>query len=275
MKKRKNIKILSFVAIMFFLIGFYNTYIYILPNAWQAAIYKTFGKIYDEEKDIGNYAMKIEAIEQVDKDDMKSEKGLVYIVEYSGDPDVGWDKDKIKTINDVNPEYLLDYTQDKNISFEKIGDISLEDIYRYYLARHNRGIIIFEADGEDNYIKEIYQNRDNLKEKDYYVAVTTIPRYTDGYYGKEANITSALAEKSVHARWENSSKFSPGLGNISTQEYVTMTKFNNWELLSVGSIVSIVSYALSAYFLYSIFKERNRRRMEEEGIWEEIKNEEK
>lgn len=270
MEKKKNlktnIKLLTFITAIFLLLGFYNTYNYILPNSWLASLYKVQGKVYAKEKSLGNYAINVEKME---KTTLGSENEDFYIVEYSGDEKVGWNKEEIKRIHDIPVEYLVGYTLDKGVDVEKIEEVDVEDVYKYYLARYNKGIVMLKVGIGDKYIEELYANKDRLNERDYYIAVSVVPRYTDGYRGKEVNIPQWLAEEFKVERINNYSKFSEGIGSVSVEEYVSTVELKNINIFTLGF------YIVAFYCLYLIAKERKRRELESEGIWKRLEDDEK
>ncbi|MDO4813797.1 MAG: hypothetical protein Q3988_01755 [Gemella sp.] len=271
-KEKINIKWRLIVACIFFLIGFYNTHNSILPNSFQASLYKTIGRIYDVEKPIGSYAIKVDKIEKTRIESPNNENGIFYILEYARDMDLPKRvADGQISITEVYDDYISD-----NTDYSGIGNLDIEKVVNK-VPKYNKGIIMLEAKEGDKYIEEVYSNKDKLHEKNYYITIKSVPRYTEGYRSKVANITTRpdLVTKFSLARSENSEIFTKGLGNVSTRQYVSMIELEKFDWLSISGFIAIGSYAYSFYSLFLVLRENSRRKFEREGIWEEIKNEEK
>lgn len=270
MKKRSKFKITRLLLgfLIFFALGFYNTYEYLLPSSIQASIYKKLGRIYDEDKSVGNYAIKVEAIELTNK---SFEGKDLYILEYSGDAS-DWNTEEIKTIFDVPVDYQVDYMLKYDVDAEEILNIDIEKIRQYYLERHNRGLIMLVADQKDRHIEEIYANKNNLKEKDYYIAAKIIPRYIDGYNGKVDAIPQGAADIFYDVATKYRKNFSEDLGNVSVEVYARADLGN---IGYVNATLGILFYVISLSYIYKIFKDRGDRKLEEEGIWEKVNYEER
>lgn len=271
-KKQINIKLRLVAAVIFFLIGFYNTHNSILPNSFQASLYKTIGRIYDVDKPIGSYAIKVDKIEKTAIESPNNKNGIFYILEYARDMDLPQRvADGQISVGEVYANYVLE-----NDDFPNMENINIEEVASK-VARYNKGIIMLEAKGGDKYIEEVYANKDKLHEKDYYITIKSVPRYTEGYRSKVANITTRpdLVTKFSLARSKNSEMFTKGLGNVSTRQYVSMIEFEKFDWLSIPGFIAIGSYVYSLYCFFLIFRENSRRKFEREGIWEEINYEEK
>lgn len=273
-KEKINIKWRLIVACIFFLIGFYNTWNYILPSSFQTSLYKTIGRIYDIDKPIGNYAIKIDKIEKTRIKSHNNENGIFYILEYARDMDLPQRvADGQISITEVYDDYISD-----NTDYSGIGNLDIEKVVNK-VPKYNKGIIMLEAEEGDKDIEEVYANKDKLHEKDYYIAVKSVPRYTEGSRSKIANITNStrpnLALEFSLARSENREMFTEKLGNVSLRQYVSMIELRKMDWFSISGFIAIGSYIYSLYSFLLVLRENSRRKFEREGIWEEVNYEEK
>lgn len=99
---------------------FYNSYQLILPDNIEGNIYYKLGKIYSDEKNNGDYAVRVNYIEKVFEDD---DKLTIYIIKH--------DEGYIPLITHKNDEYIDEIYAKKNNLKETAYYIAVKSVPKY------------------------------------------------------------------------------------------------------------------------------------------------